>query len=292
MLKRGFSRALPIATSSTLAWAVACSSAGNPAQSTSAGADAATFAPIPPEDGPHSDAGHGYTRIDDMEGTAVPWTAPAGASARWLTSTDHAQYSSLFPAPCTPWSYAPVPIPYETFPGITSTHAARLRTVQPLGNGAFGATLGLPFGVQGDVADPRNCTPPDAGFRPLTPADLSAYKGITFWAKATQTPGTSTVYVQLEDNVTSPSGGVCVDSDGGTSKCFDGFGVTLNLTDTFTQYTIDFSALAQAGWGLPSVSGAPDLKQVYLLIFDVDMPSGASSLTFDLWIDDLYFVNK
>jgi hypothetical protein len=35
-----------------------------------------------------------------------------------------------------------------------------------------------------------------------------------------------------------------------------------------------------------------DLQYMYLLTFNVNTPSGASSVTFDVWTDDLYFVDK
>ncbi|HEY5090177.1 MAG TPA: hypothetical protein VIK30_09410, partial [Polyangia bacterium] len=77
------------------------------------------------------------------------------------------------------------------------------------------------------------------------------------------------------------------------------------LTATFKQYTIDFSDLKQnPSWGYHSESGVLDLQHVFDLNFEVDLPScssdGASmcaggnmpAVSFDFWIDDLYFVNK
>ncbi|MDP9000394.1 MAG: hypothetical protein M3O46_09810 [Myxococcota bacterium] len=92
MSKRRISRALPIATASTLAWAVACSSAGNAAPGTTVG-------------GPVSDAGHGFTRLDDMEGTTIPWTGPAETTPEWGTNTgDASQNDHLLPVPGSTWS--------------------------------------------------------------------------------------------------------------------------------------------------------------------------------------------
>jgi hypothetical protein len=277
--------ALAIASASALAWAVACSSAGKAAHETPAGVQEAGV-PVPPrgDGGMDPEAGHGYTRLDDMEGTAVPWTGVAATHASWGTHTDVGLENDVSPVPGSLWSYAPVPTPYETFPGITSTHAARLRTVVPLA-GTYGATMDFAFTVP-DGAGPEQRT------ALLLPADLGKYKGITFWARAAQDPDTATLLVELQDKNTFAAGGVCLDSDGGTDHCFDGFGVTLSLTDTFTQYTIDFSALAQEGWGFRPMPDVPDLQNEYILFFQMNTPSGAPSLTFDLWIDDLYFINK
>lgn len=75
-----------------------------------------------------------------------------------------------------------------------------------------------------------------------------------------------------------------------------GADAVLNLAAGFDAigplHAIDFSTLAQAGCGLQAASGAPDLKKEHALQFVVSTPIGASSVTLDLWIDDLYLVSK
>jgi hypothetical protein len=283
--------ALPIAGVSALSLAVACSSSAPGAAQTTLDSDAgpkdATPSPVTDGPGPTS-----YTRIDDMEGTTnrLLWTPPVGFAGTWSTTTEGAQSGSIAPAPGSPstWSYSPVPTPYETFPGITSAHAARLRTIEPLVN-TTGAGMAFAFAQQAPDAGDQSGVPP-------LPVDLSQYKGITFWAMAAQDPqDTRTMRVRLEDKNTAPWGGACLDGDGGTANCFDGFGVNLELTGTFTRYTIDFSMLAQEDWGFHPVPDVIDLHEVYLMIVEVASPGGASggsSLSFDVWMDDLYFVNK
>ena len=274
--------ALPIVGASALACSVACSSANGNVSSapdgggtsdvstasiTDAGAtDAATEAGIP---------GLSYTRIDDMEGPGpqVSWTPPAGAfGPAW---GQHANQWIFDP-------HAPVPAPYETFPGITSSHAARVRTPQPLPITWGGAAV--------EFAPHPDGGPDMIGFG-LDPVDLSKYRGITFWAMAAQNLDSATLQVRIQDKNTYSGAGVCLDSDGGTANCLDGFAATRDLTGSFMQYTIDFSELAQEDWGFHPTPDTIDLHQVYSLVFQVNAPDGASSLSFDVWVDDLYFVN-
>jgi hypothetical protein len=274
----------------TLTWAAACSSAdpgvARPTLDGDGGAEGASTRPAEGA-GPT-----GYTRIDDMEGTTgrVAW-APPGATVHggWATNTDPAQYGRISPTPWTPWPDPMVPSPYETFPGITSAHAARVRTIQPLeGPGAFGG-LGLAFAPPpGGVGG----APARIGFG-IDPVDLRAYTGITFWAMADPNLDTTTLQVEIFDENTFPQGGACLDADGGMDDCYNGFGVNVELTGTFARYTVDFSTFAQdPTWGFHPVPAVLDLQNAYVLVFQINAPSGASSLSFDLWIDDVYFVDR
>jgi hypothetical protein len=257
-----------------------------------------------------------YTKIDDMEGTSgqIEWIPPVGNPGAWTSYTD-TQCDRILPVPVYAggtWSYEPVPVPYQTFPGITSMAAARLRTTSPLVN-QFGA------GIAVDFADLTQ-TPYDAGASADTPAcipsymyerntpsvtvDLTAYKGISFWGMASPGAGTGRVYLAVVDNQTDPRGGFCVPDPTSTLGCDSVSRFPIDLTSTFTQYTVDFSQLRRGlGWGYHATPDVLDLEKVYSLGFQVDTPGGACpstavcagqppSLTFDIWIDDLYFVNK
>lgn len=259
-------------------------------------------------------AGATYTKIDDMEGTSgqTEWIPPAGNPGAWTSYTD-TQCDHILPVPAYAggtWSYERVPVPYETFPGITSTAAARLRTTSPLIN-QFGA------GIAFDFADRA---PYDAGVSAGTPAcipfyqytkdtpgvtvDLTAYKGISFWGMASPGSGTGRVYLVIIDNQTDPRGGFCVPDPTSTLACNDLSRFPIDLTSTFTQYTVDFSQLRRdVGWSYHATPDVLDLEKVYSMRFQVENPGGSCpypsvcagqppSLTFDIWIDDLYFVNK
>jgi hypothetical protein len=252
-----------------------------------------------------------------MEGTTglIEWIPPAGNPGAWTSYTD-TQCDRILPVPVYAggvWSYEPVPVPYQTFPGITSTTAARLRTTSPLVN-QFGA------GIEFDLADLTQ-TPYDAGASAGTPAcipfyqykrdtlpsvtvDLTAYKGISFWGMASPGAGAGRVYLNVVDNQTDPRGGFCVPDPTSTLACNTVSRFPIDLTSTFIQYTVDFSQLRRdIGWSYHATPDVLDLKKVYSLGFQVENPGGycaypsicagqPPSLTFDIWIDDLYFVNN
>jgi len=287
MSKNRISQMLAIAGTSGLALVLGCSSAGTaPSAETDGGPLSSGMnpteggAPQVWEDAGDS-AAVGYTRLDDMErADQLPTWAPPGLTGFWSVHTDSAQLDSISPA--ATWSYSAVPTPYETFPGIISTHAARIRTVQPLVN-TFGS-MGLAF------VDATRAAAGD--FSVSLPVDLTKYRGLTFWAMADQSEET-TILLELFDKNTYPAGGACTDSDGGTADCYNGFGTTVTLTGAFTQYTVDFSTLAQdPTWGFHPLPDVPDLENTYVLVVQVNTPAGASSVTFDVWIDDLYLIDK
>ena len=240
---------------------------------------------------------------------------PGATAGGWFTATDCAQYDRISPPPweieSDGWSYAALPEPHETMPGTLSMHATRLRTTTPL-VGIWGANVGFAFA---GPPDPDAAVPPQPGVDdagacvnaentyPDPPADLTAYAGVTFWARA-ESPGGRAMRVQVNDANTDPRGGICQEKVNTASDyCYNGFGVLVQLTDTFRQYTLDFSKFTQrGGWGYHPPAGI-DWSRVFTMAFEMDLPSctassgamcagGPPELSFDIWIDDLYFVNK
>jgi len=116
--------------------------------------------------------------------------------------------------------------------------------------------------------------------------------------------GTGRVYLVIIDDQTDPRGGFCDPGPTSTLSCNALSRFPIDLTSTFTQYTVDFSQLRRdAGWSYHATPDVLDLEKVYFLRFQVESPGGycsypsvcagqPPSLTFDIWIDDLYFVNK
>src|SRR5262245_37572596 len=112
---------------------------------------------------------HTYAKIDDMEGTSgrIEWTpenvAPDAVPGRWISYAS-VQCNDLEPVPEAEggtWSYAALPEGHQTMPGVTSIHAARLRTTAPL-KSTWGAGMGflfseLPAGTE-TIAITRPCT--------------------------------------------------------------------------------------------------------------------------------------
>jgi hypothetical protein len=261
-----------------------------------------------------SEEGVKYTKIDDMEGTTgrIEWTPPGGALPGGWGSFADAQCDSLLPMPSSAggtWSYESLPAPYRPLPGITSTSAARLRTTSPLIN-QYGAGMGVDFAVParaaGAPAQAPGCVPSaELTLPPALPVDLTAYRGISFWGMATPGAGETRVLIEVDDNNTHPRGGRC-DPKAPTNPqtaCFNSFALEVNLTGAFQQYTLDFSQLKQGTWGYRADPSALDLAKVYALNFLVLTPGGACfaparcagdppTLTFDIWIDDLYFVDR
>lgn len=257
-----------------------------------------------------------YTKIDDMESVAgaVAWASPTGPSpVRWSTTTDCTEADRLLPPPddVTPdgWSYAELPAPSATFPGITSAHAARMRTTTPL-TGVWGAEM-----VVG-LAAASGFTPPDAGAPagqtcrqssgldyPGSAVDLSGYRAITFWAMAT-TPDAKMLRVNVQDRNSDPRGGLCNAGTPGSEKdCYNDFGSVVTLSDTFRQYTLEFASMAQDGvWGFQPNPPVVDLAHVYVFTFEILTPEDCglvvcaggkdNPLSFDIWVDDVYLVRR
>jgi hypothetical protein len=258
-----------------------------------------------------------YTLIDDMEGDVnrLAWPPPAGTMpGRWVGLIDCTQGDRVAPPPyyVDPGvlPYEALPASQETLPGVTSTRALRLRTTTPIA-GVYGASTDAFLATTTDGPLDPGTPPADAPCRRGTPEDfpaptidLTAYTGITFWARGASSVG-NRMRVLLADQNTDPRGGVCnpahsVQEDG----CYNSFGATIVLTDTFTRYTVDFATLAQDPiWGYQVRPAIPDVAHAYGLtfMFEVahcaldDSPSCAGDdmpLSFDLWLDDLYFVNR
>jgi endoglucanase len=107
--------------------------------------------------------------------------------------------------------------------------------------------------------------------------DASKFKGISFWAK--KGPGsTGAVRLKVPDKNTDPDGKVC-------TACFNDFGIDLQLTEQWTQYTVPFTSMKQiAGWGSPHTSGIVP-STIYGMQFQVNEKNSK----FDIWVDEIQF---
>jgi hypothetical protein len=234
----------------------------------------------------------GYTKIDDMEGRAarIEWMPGSGMiPGYWWSATDCSEADNISPLPWfvdePAWSYAVLPAPHETFPGIVSRHATRLRTTSPL-VGIWGANTGFDFaeisGLDAAVDSPSALDAPlplevDAavldGSSSATDADASIAdagpttsgpacpSGATFdlagravdlsaysgvtFWAMADPRGTKNIRVQLNDRDTDPRGGICSPNESSANACYNGFSANVPLTGTFERYTIDFSSLQQ-----------------------------------------------
>jgi hypothetical protein len=113
-------------------------------------------------------------------------------------------------------------------------------------------------------------------------AASNGYRGITFKAKVG--PGaTPLVRLLVGDRNTEPRGERCVSASDGENRCHDYFGASLELGESWQQYTLAFEDLAQEGWGLNGVT-AIDTASLYFIHFQV-----REDETFDIWVDDIAF---
>lgn len=272
-----------------------------------------------PSAGEKPDPGEEYVKIDDMEGSThqIEWTPedppPDAVPGLWMSYVDD-QCENLDPLPTTSgvdrWSFSVLPESHETLPGVESRHAARLRTLDPLVN-TWGAGMGFDLlsllpdaGAGGGDPGLFPCPPFSRELveLPTEPVDLTSYAGVTFWGRAS---GRATqLLVIIQDQDTDPRGGICDPVVRSAEECWNGFSLSVELTEEFARYSIDFSDLAQdPQWGYRPVPSVLDLEHVYGIVFQVNTPGGECEveseclgglpeLSFDVWIDDLYLIER
>ncbi len=113
---------------------------------------------------------------------------------------------------------------------------------------------------------------------PKADYDGSKYTGVAFWAKVG--PGSiKEVRLKVPDVNTDPDGKVC-------TECFNDFGVTLDLTEQWTKYTVPFDKMSQLeGWGSPQKDKI-DASKLYGMQWQVNK----AGQSYDIWISDVSFV--
>jgi hypothetical protein len=119
--------------------------------------------------------------------------------------------------------------------------------------------------------------------------NATAYSGISFSYKLTAGSGTGQgVRVQVSNAFTHPAGGMCTSS--GATQCYDHPGMALTAASSWTPLTVMFSQLTQEGFGNASPPTFPKDK-VFTIEWKVLIPATGAASAWDLWIDDLKFVN-
>jgi len=141
----------------------------------------------------------------------------------------------------------------------------------PLSNGSF-AGLALDFNNAGN-------TPTDPSRKPY---DVSAWDGISFWAKGDLPNQSVRVELATVEIAAPEQGGTCVDG-----ACYDWYGKSIALTGEWAKYEISFADLAQGGWGAQKPL---DLGSALGLNFKYE----TAETSFDFAIDDvaLYHLGK
>jgi len=231
-----------------------------------AAADApAVDAPSTP-DAPSGDAGVTYVLIDDMEGNTGEISAPKGGNGYWFTFGDGtAAGVETPPSTASPFpdsAISPpraVSAPFAALSGASSTYGAEVS-----GSG-FAMFAGMGFNFK----------------NPRATYDASAYIGFVFWGRTGGTTTDGTVRFLVPDAHTDPAGGIC-------TMCNDFFGENLVFTASWTQYTVMYSDLSQAGFGVPTETTL-DAASVYAVQFQVSTKAPAGE-AFNIWVDDIYFI--
>ena len=200
-------------------------------------------------------------RIDDLEDANANVLPIEGREGTWYVATDGTGSLSEPPLMHSP-ATAAVP---EYLGGIW--HPTRLSA--PRGRSHYALhTRGSSFTSWGVVASARLAIGQGACY------DASAYAGLEFWAR-----GTSRVAVsaQMSDVTPTTLGGLCV------RDCFNRHVHPIELGAKWQQYTIAWSEFVQQG--TPSTR-AFDPKRLW----GIDFVLEAGSTPFELWLDDISFV--
>lgn len=187
--------------------------------------------------------------IDDLEDGDGAIIMQAGRVGSWFTYNDGSAGTQTPPAGST---FLP-----ELIPG---GRGASLEGAHTHGSGFSKSGAGLGFDLN------------RSGVGPKKPWDASAFTGITFWAKGGPV---MRFMVLVPGSVPVVEGGTC------SGTCGDHFGILINLTQSWVQYSIAFSSLKQDGWGDKATF---DPKSTLAVQFAI-----GANVSFDFWIDDVAF---
>ncbi|MGK4004480.1 hypothetical protein WMF31_17730 [Sorangium sp. So ce1036] len=109
--------------------------------------------------------------------------------------------------------------------------------------------------------------------------DATAYRGVTFWARAEE--GSSTdLFVTLVDQQTDNEGGICGD-DEGQVPCYDHFHTIVTLTPDWKHFKVPAGCLVQTGYGVFEALAQDRIRNIQF--------SFGPGQAFDIWIDDVAF---
>jgi hypothetical protein len=118
--------------------------------------------------------------------------------------------------------------------------------------------------------------------------DVSAYKGVHFYAKVASGASTA-IKVLLITASSDPNGGICSDAHPTavpSQRCNDHLYAPKTIKSTWATFDVLFTELVQQGFGLAQPTLDP--KSVYSLQFI--MPAKLAPV--DLWLDDVSFIVK
>jgi hypothetical protein len=165
-----------------------------------------------------------------------------------------------------------IPAPSGTFKGTAPGHSASAFAAVTSGPAftTYGAGMGFSFHTVGNTA---------------CPYDASAYKGITFWAKANAgNAATMTLTAMLKTPATTPvaNGGTCA------AMCEDHYALkpAPTLTTTWAQHTITFATASTATFGQNNFGTVVPFDKAKIMAMQFQVAKGVK---FDFSIDDITF---
>jgi hypothetical protein len=261
---------------------VACSSSGsgNPGDGGSTGAGG--MQGLPPAD-------NLISNFEDTLGTVVHAGTPE-RNGYWYSYNDGV--SGCVQVPQAAQKLATPPIiagAFETMapPTVPGNGSGSTLAAHSTWNGCstWGAGIGADLN-QPPVADGGTYDGPKVAY------DVSAYKGLTFWAMAASGSETHLrVKVNMSDETKEIDGGLCKE-DGvahQVGKCSDAYGqvFTLPSNGSWLRVNVDFSdrtKFKQEGWG-----DAFPWDPTHVV--SVQIQSTMTGEAYDLWVDDMYFVS-
>jgi hypothetical protein len=235
--------------------------------------------------------------IDDMSNPTgqIKVAVGAGESAGYWFTTINDSGGSITPTPGATggtWAYSTVTGPSDA----SITNAACIHGVtSPQQYSEAG--MGFNFAIQKiDAAA-------DSGIQaPAVEYDISAHKGIQFWAFGAADAGNQSVRVLFPDHTTDPRGGVCPADATDMNQCYDSWQDTISLSPGWQLVTIHYTPvmpgtsgdLTQLQFGFTEAAGFDDTR-VYGVTFQVNGPQTADAGTgtpFDLCVADIMFVDN
>jgi hypothetical protein len=228
--------------------------------------DAGIVDPVCP-DGASAWNGQCVELIDDLESDTGFLPPIGGRDGAWYTYNDGTAGGMQSPVPWPAMAFAPGSTTPAFGNPVTGGMSAYSALTSGSGFTSWGAGMGFQFVLSSAQGVARSY-------------DASAYKGIVFWAHGLPASPTVAVRVDLYDSNTINDGGVC----GSPSEC-DPFGMEIQVTPAWSEYTMLFSGLAQESWG----KQFPALEASALHNMNFQF---SPSEVFAFEVDDIYFILK
>ena len=209
------------------------------------------------------DAGGTLVLIDDMEQNTGSIDGNGGVVGAWYTYNDGTAAATETP----PAGAAFVDSAITAGDNPLAPSSLFVANMKGSGFTTWGAGMGFDLDNAGG----------DAGV--AMPYDASKYKGFVFYAKVGT--GTASVRFNVHTKNTDVSGtSGCTGTS--TSQCNDDFGENMSFTQSWASYTVNFTDLAQSGFGKKTTWDPNEMLSIHFQV--------GKSTSFDISLDNIYFL--